>query len=81
VISVRISRISNAFEKRFSDIKDLENDFALFSHPFSVSAEEMPQKYQIDLTELQCNSVLKAKLENVDIKTFYQYALEQPTPK
>jgi len=40
---------------------------------FSVSAEEVPQKYQIELIELQCNSVLKAKFKNVDTKMFYQY--------
>jgi len=40
-------RISNAFEGKFSDLKELDTDFAIFSNQFSVSAEEVPQKYQI----------------------------------
>jgi len=70
---MRIRRISNAFEEIFSDFKDLETDFAIFNYAFSVNAEEVPQKYQMELTELQCNSALKLKFENVDSKTFYQY--------
>jgi len=31
--------------------------------------EEVPQKNKMELIELQCNSVLKVKFENVD--TFY----------
>jgi len=69
---MRIRRSSNAFEEKFTDSKDLETDFAICSNPFSVNSEEVPHKYQM-VIELLCNSVLKAKSENVDIKTFYQY--------
>jgi len=41
---MRIQRISKAFEEIFSDLKDPETDFAIFSCTFSVSAEEVPQK-------------------------------------
>ena len=58
------------FKERFSAFKDLETDFAIFSNPFSVNAEEVPQKYQMELIELQCNS--KAISKNVDIETFHQ---------
>jgi len=39
-------------------LKDLEIDFAILSNPFSVNVEEVPQKYQKELIELQRNSVL-----------------------
>jgi len=48
-----IRRISNAFIESFSDFKDLEAYFAIFSNPFSVIAEEVSQKYHTELFELQ----------------------------
>jgi len=30
-------------------LKDLETDFAIFSNPFSAIAEEVAQKYQMEL--------------------------------
>jgi len=35
--------ISNAFEGKFCDLKDLETDFAIFSKHFMSFAEEVPQ--------------------------------------
>jgi len=65
------SKNSRLFEERFADFKNLETGFAIFSNSFSVSADEVPQKYQMEVIELQCNSVLNDWFENVDIKTFY----------
>jgi len=45
--------------------------FAIFSNPFSVSAAEVPQKYLMELIELQCNRRTKSK--NLNSKTFCQY--------
>jgi len=53
--------------------KDLLISNLSLSNPFSISAEEVPQKYQMELIQLQCNCVFKFKFENVDIRTFYQY--------
>jgi len=64
---MRIQKYSNAFEERLeSDFKNLET-LLLFSLNVFLS---MLKK----LIELQSNSVLKTKFENVDNKTlFYQY--------
>jgi len=58
---MRNQRISNAFKERFCDIKDVESYFGIFSNPFFVNSEKVPQKYQMELIELQCNSVLEVK--------------------
>ena len=64
---MRIQKYSNAFEERLeSDFKNLET-LLLFSLNVFLS---MLKK----LIELQSNSVLKTKFENVDNKAlFYQY--------
>ena len=67
----KIKAIANAFDERFAYFEALESDFAIFSNPLSVNSEEVPPKYQIELIELKCNSVLKDKFAIVDIKTFY----------
>jgi len=68
-----IKALANAFGERFADFQALESDFAIFSNPFSVNAEEVPPKYQMELIDLKFNNVLKDKFANVGIKTFYQY--------
>jgi len=41
----------------------------------------VPQKHQLELTELQRNSVLRSKFENVDVNTLlYINTLDQSTP-
>ena len=69
----KIKATANAFDERFADFQALNSDFAIFNNPLSVKAEEVPPKYQMELIELKCNSVLKDKFANVDIKTFHQY--------
>ena len=67
----KIKAGANAFDERFADFQALESDFAIFSNPLSVNAEEVLPKYQMELIELKCNSFLKDKFANVDIKTLY----------
>jgi len=50
---MRTRRISNAFEEIFSNFKDLETDFVIFSYTFYVNVEEVQPKYQMELNDLQ----------------------------
>ena len=69
----KISKLVSEFGERFVDFKNLEYDFSIFCNPFSVSADEVSEQFQLKLTELQCNSLLKDKFSTIDIGTFYQY--------
>jgi len=40
---MRIGRISKTIEERVANFKDMETDFGIFSNPFPVNAEEVPQ--------------------------------------
>ncbi|MGH0144122.1 UNVERIFIED_CONTAM: hypothetical protein FKN15_069159 [Acipenser sinensis] len=62
------------FQSRFSDFSVRENDFSLFSHPFSCIVDYVPEELQMQLIELQCDSVLKEKYSTVPLQDFYKYA-------
>ena len=58
------------FGERLADFRNLAYDFR---NPFSVSADEVPEQFQLELIEFQCISLLKDKFSTIDIGTFYQY--------
>lgn len=70
---INISNLKNEFQERFADFKYLEKDISIFQNPFSVNFNEAPDLLQLELIELQCDSVLRNKFSDVDIGTFYQY--------
>ena len=76
---MRIWRIYNVFEERFADFKDLKIDFAIFSNPFSVNAEEVPRKYKMELS-YSTTVFLKLNLKMLTSKHFVDI-LDQPIPK
>jgi len=63
--------ISNAFEGKFCDLKDLETDFAIFSKHF-MSLLKRCHKISNGTNWATVQRCSKAKFENVDIKTHYQ---------
>ena len=69
----KISKLVSEFGERFAGCGILEYDFSIFCNHFSVSADEVPEQFQLELIEFQCNSVLKDKFSTVDIGIFYQY--------
>ena len=67
------------FSSRFSDIRSLQNKFRLFSTPFDVDVNTIPEKFQIDCIEMQCGDELKAKFytKGISLLDFYKkYLLE-----
>lgn len=62
--------LKTQFHLRFLDFRRDEKHLNLFARPFSVSVEEVPDEFQMELIELQCNSTLKNKF-GVDLLDFY----------
>ncbi|KAK6491446.1 general mRNAion factor II-I repeat domain-containing protein 2-like [Huso huso] len=71
--AVFVRDLLQEFQSRFSDFSASENDFSLFSHPFSCKVDDVPEELQMQLVELQCDSVLKEKYSTVPLQDFYKY--------
>ncbi|XP_076031895.1 general transcription factor II-I repeat domain-containing protein 2A-like [Oratosquilla oratoria] len=52
----KIPTLVSKIRERFPD---LGHNFSIFCNPFAVSADEAPEQFQLELIELQCNSMLK----------------------
>jgi len=68
------------FETRFQDFKALEPQFQLFSTPFAVDVESVSEEIQMELVELQCDSILKQKYNDVGVPEFYSYLSRERFP-
>ncbi|KAM5262257.1 general transcription factor II-I repeat domain-containing protein 2B isoform 3-T3 [Hipposideros larvatus] len=69
----KIAELKTEFQKRLSDFKLYESELTLFSSPFSMKIESVPEVLQMEVIDLQCNTVLKAKYDKVGIPEFYKY--------
>ena len=65
-----VDLLKKEFQSRFSDFRDNEKYISLFARPFGVSVEDMPENFQMELIDLQCNSELKDKFD-VGVFDFY----------
>jgi len=45
----------------------MKNSLILFSIPFSLSVENVPENIQIEIIDLQNNKILKEKFNNVEL--------------
>lgn len=73
----KIEEIKTEFENRYNDFKELENVFSLFIGPFSFEVENAPTSIQLELIDLQNDSVLKDKYKEVGIPKIYSYLGEK----
>lgn len=56
--------IVRSFERRFEDIRDLEQQFKIFAISFSVSVLDIPAELQLEILDLQSDIELKDKYQN-----------------
>ena len=52
----------------------------LFSNPFVINPELAPGPIQMELIDLQCNTLLKTKFQTTTLKVFYQELPEETFP-
>ncbi|XP_045675533.1 general transcription factor II-I repeat domain-containing protein 2B isoform X4 [Phyllostomus hastatus] len=69
----KIVELKTEFQKRLSDFKVYESELTLFSSPFSVKIESVHEALQMEVIDLQCNTVLKTKYDKVGVPEFYKY--------
>ena len=51
-----ISKLREEFENRFHDFKENASSFEIFSCPFSIKPDEVPENLQTELVDFQCES-------------------------
>ncbi|XP_045848718.1 general transcription factor II-I repeat domain-containing protein 2 isoform X1 [Meles meles] len=69
----KIVELKTEFQKRLSDFKLHESELTLFSSPFSVRVESVHEALQMEVIDLQCNTVLKTKYDKVGVPEFCKY--------
>ncbi len=62
------------------DFKKSAGDMELFSQPFNVSPDSVPDHIRMELIEFQCDTELKNKFMSQNLKDFYTQAPLQRYP-
>ncbi|KAK7134480.1 hypothetical protein R3I93_017791 [Phoxinus phoxinus] len=68
------------FCRRFSDFEKIEKSLQLVSCPLSLDSETAPQELQLELIDLQCDSVLKERFDSLNVDEFYASLNETKFP-
>ncbi|KAJ0181964.1 hypothetical protein K1T71_002686 [Dendrolimus kikuchii] len=73
----KLKLLSKQFSNIFSDFKNMEDCFSLFATPTKCNVQNAPIHLQMELIEIQENSLLKSKFEGVELCDFYKKYLEE----
>lgn len=77
-----IQLLIDEFDSRFSEINKYNKLLELFTSPFNVEVNSVPEKYQLELIDLQCNTELKNLFfATEDIAYFYKKFLKEEVYK
>jgi len=79
--SAIVSQLLEEFDRRFCEFRAIEPQFSLFSTPFTVDAESVPVELQMEVVDLQCDSILKQKYTEIGIPDFYKFLSRAHFPK
>lgn len=69
--SEQIKLLQNVFENRFQDFETNNVKFKLFADPFSVTIDDAPEKFHLELIDLQTSDNYRAKFRDMDILNFF----------
>ncbi|KII62992.1 hypothetical protein RF11_05772 [Thelohanellus kitauei] len=67
------SVLRNEFTKRLGDCKIMKNSFGIFRNPFSTNALTAPEEFQMEVVDIQYDSILKDNYSSVDAGIFYTF--------
>uniref|UniRef100_A0A3P9M5D3 SPIN-DOC-like zinc-finger domain-containing protein n=1 Tax=Oryzias latipes TaxID=8090 RepID=A0A3P9M5D3_ORYLA len=80
-VSVTVINLNKEFDLRFVDFKKTAGDMELFSQPFSVSPDSVPEHLQMELIEFQCDTELRRKFVSLPLRDFYPHVSKQRYPQ
>ncbi|XP_069920604.1 general transcription factor II-I repeat domain-containing protein 2B isoform X2 [Oryctolagus cuniculus] len=69
----KIAELKAEFQSRLADFQQCESELALFRAPFSVTVDCVREDLQLEVIDLQCNTLLKAKYDKVGVPEFYRH--------
>nr|XP_022904403.1 general transcription factor II-I repeat domain-containing protein 2-like [Onthophagus taurus]XP_022904404.1 general transcription factor II-I repeat domain-containing protein 2-like [Onthophagus taurus] len=79
--SHNIKDLLEEFEKRFAYLEKFEQMFNIFNCPFNIDVNSAPGYLQLELIDLQSNSEMKLRFEDINIVDFYgKYIQEDKFP-
>ncbi|KAL2079794.1 hypothetical protein ACEWY4_025538 [Coilia grayii] len=77
---VTVDALHCEFSRRFQDFKNLDNEMQLVSSPFNCSVENAPSDVQMELIDLQADSLLSKHFRSVSLLDFYSSLKEESFP-
>ena len=66
------AKLIEAFNERFKDVKSKQMELNIFATPVNVEAADVPHLLQLKIIQLQSNSELKARYNNIPLLEFYK---------
>ncbi|XP_029654998.1 general transcription factor II-I repeat domain-containing protein 2B-like [Octopus sinensis] len=69
----QLESLLKEFQERFNDFSSFEQQFSLFASPFSFNVSNADESLQMELLEIQSDSILKVKYLEVGIPAFFSY--------
>ena len=76
-----LSTLIQQFDIRFAEFEVLQPQFQLFSTPFAVQIDDVAEELQIELAELQSDTILIQKHADVGIPKFYSFLSRERFPR
>ena len=67
-----ISSLAEEFKARFQDFAAIKKEITLFSSPFSVDTDDVPNHLQLELIELQCDIESRNRHQQLSLANFYR---------
>ncbi|KAJ8285834.1 hypothetical protein GJAV_G00031440 [Gymnothorax javanicus] len=64
------AKLSQAFDERFLNVKNIQKELDMFATPFNVQPSDVPDNLQMEIIELQNNNEIKAKYNNLSLLDF-----------
>jgi hypothetical protein len=76
-----IENLEEEFTNRFVDFTKIDADICLFSSPFTYDVKKAPEPLQLELTDMQCDDVMKIVFDPSNLLAiFYKSLPEEKYP-